>query len=106
MSRYARFVCVSCRIELWLGKAIFKSDSEQPTCFQIGSPKNGTPLNSENTILNKVLWKMLADHARHSICVFVEGDPGYDELGDYAEIGGENLDKDISFEEYLKGWTG
>jgi hypothetical protein len=48
---------------------------------------------------------MLADHARHSLRVIVEGDPEYRLLGDYTEIGGE-IDKDIDFGSYLKDWPG
>jgi len=102
MSRYAYFVCADCHVKLWLGKAIFEHDPEQPSCFQIRDPNDGEPLNSENRILNKVLWKMLADHAGHALRVLVEGGPQYHTADDYAEIGGDEI-KDIPFEDYLKG---
>ncbi len=106
MSIYASLVCVDCKVQLWLGKAIFQHDStEQPTYFQRGNTDNGVPLNSENLVLSKALWKMLADHARHSLKVIVEGDPDYPATGDYAEIGGDEF-KDIAFEKYLEGWPG
>ena len=104
MSRYAKLVCRQCQVQLWLGKAIFRTDSDQPTCFQIGDP-NVHRLNSENPVLNKVLWKMLADHARHPLQVLVEGDPDHDATDGFVEIGGDEF-KDIPFEQYLQGWSG
>jgi uncharacterized protein involved in tellurium resistance len=105
VSRYAKFVCTQCKVQLWLGKAIFQTDSDQPTRFQIGDTRDTHPLNSENPVLNKVLWKMLADHARHPIHIFVEGDPDYDSTAGFVKIGGDES-KDITFEQYLEGWSG
>ena len=51
----------------------------------------GEPPNSHRLELNRVLWKMLADHAGHSLRVVVEGDPNYPLLGDFVEIGGDEL---------------
>ena len=106
MSRYAVLVCSDCKVQLWLGKAIFEDGPEQPSRFQIGgSTGDGESLNSENRILNKVLWKMLADHAGHSIRVLVEGKADYGTHYEYVEIGGDTK-RDISFEEYLNDWLG
>ena len=50
---------------------------------------------------------MLADHASHSLRVVVEGDDYYVAViaAGFVEIGGDEI-KDISFEEYLKDWSG
>jgi hypothetical protein len=105
VSIYGWFACRDCKVKVWLGKALRENDNDQPTRFQIRDTHTGDPLNSENPILNKVIWKMLADHATHSIGVFVEGYNDDDAIYEYKDIGGDEIG-DITFEEYLKGWKG
>ncbi len=69
--------------------------------FHIGTAEE--PPKSARTVLNRALWKMLANHARHALRVVTDQDPEYKSLGEYVEIGGEE-DRDIDFEAYLKGW--
>ena len=52
---------------LWLGKAVFHDSDERINFFHIGP--SDEPPNSARTVLNRVLWKMLADHARHTLRV-------------------------------------
>lgn len=101
MSRYAYLTCAECSVALWLGKAICKGGKVER--FHIG--QEGDPVNSLNSTLNRVMWKFLADHAGHAIRVIVEGDAGFDDIGDYKEIGGDEVTS-ISIDDYLRGWTG
>ena len=101
MSRYGYLRCHDCQVAVWLGKAIFVDG--RPSSFHIGQPDD--PPNSQNQTLTRVVWKFLADHAGHDIAVLVEGQPGYARLADYQEIGGDT-DRDISFDDYLRGFTG
>ncbi len=92
MSRYAWLICEECKICLWLGKALFEGDRLDQ--FKIGAD----PLpNPENALLNRVVWKIFADHAGHPLRVAV--DPAFD-AGPWREIGGDE-EGDISVEEYL-----
>src|SRR5690242_19322127 len=104
MSRYASLACMDCHVELWLGKAIFK-DNKHIDRFHRGTEKD--PPNSQQAALTRALWKMLADHAGHTLRVVIEGTPEYEQLGDlgFIQIGGDEY-KDISFDQYLKGWNG
>jgi hypothetical protein len=101
MSIYAALVCTQCNASLWLGKVIH--DDHQPIYFHIGSSDD--PPHWARPELNAVLWKMLADHARHPLKVIVEGDPDYELAHDTVELGGDTIE-DISFAAYLKGWPG
>ncbi len=102
MSRYANFACMDCKVSRFLGKAIFRKD-ESVNYFHIGGPEQ--PLNWQRPQLNQVIWKMFADHAGHHLRVLVSGDPDFDRLADFIEIGG-TANRDISEEDYLKGWDG
>jgi hypothetical protein len=102
MSRYANLACLECKVMVWLGKAIF-ADNGRINYFKIGGPED--PPNSKRTTLNRVIWKMLADHAGHPLRVVVEGDPEYPLLGEFVEIGGSETG-DIDFDSYLNGWNG
>lgn len=101
MSRYAYLTCVECGVALWLGKAIYKGNRVDR--FHMGQESD--PANSLNNKLNRVIWKFLADHAGHAIRVIVEGDADFDSIGDYQEIGGDEI-VSISIDDYLSGWTG
>jgi hypothetical protein len=88
---------------LWLGKAVLHDSDEQINFFHIGAAAE--PPNSARAVLNRVLWKMLADHARHTLRVVTDQDPAYQSLEEYVEIGGDE-ERDLDFEAYLKGWCG
>lgn len=104
MSLYADLVCVECQVALWLGKTIF-DDAGSPRYFKIGNEED--PPNSSRAELNRAVWKMLAEHAGHGLRVIVEGGPDENLLDHDAlvEIGGDTV-RDLSFEEYLRGWPG
>ena len=102
MSQYGYLGCRSCRVKLWLGKAVLADDGSV-RYFHIGSGESEP--NSHRLELNRALWKLLADHARHEFVVVIEGDPAYAELGAYATIGGDAID-DVPFEEFLRDWPG
>lgn len=111
MSRTASFMCLDCKVQLRLGKAIY-SDGAHVRYFKIGPPE--APQNAERPELTRSLWKMLAEHAGHELRVGVEEDAEHGaayyeravEEG-FCEIGPAILDDDhISFEDYLKDWPG
>lgn len=103
MSRYAWFACTDCQVMLWLGKAIHDGAESQIRYFHIGASEE--PPNSARPVLNRALWKMLADHAHHTFRVVTDQDPEYKALEAYVEVGGDE-DRDIDFETYLAGWPG
>lgn len=103
MSRYAWLACTDCKVMLWLGKAVRHDTEDRISFFHLGTSED--PPNSKRPVLNRVLWKMLADHACHAFRVVTEQDPEYERLEEYVEIGGD-ADRDIGFEAYLKGWHG
>jgi hypothetical protein len=102
MSRYANLACMDCKVSFFLGKAIFRDDGSV-NYFHIGGREE--PPNWQRQELNQVLWKMLADHAGHNLRVLLSGDPDFDRLADFVDIGGTAI-RDISEEDYLKNWDG
>jgi hypothetical protein len=105
MSRYAHFACLECRVTLFLGKVVSRSDD---TINFFRRTNLDTP-NSQRSELNRALWKMLADHAGHPLRVLLEWTPEYDAFMDdeaVVWIGGDEPGHDIPFEEYLKDWNG
>jgi hypothetical protein len=105
MSRYAQFACMECKVALFLGKIVYTA-ADSINFFHLG----GIDIpNTQRLELNRVLWKMLADHANHPLRVVTEGTREYDVLTDDEEvvwIGGDEPGRDIPFEEYLKDWNG
>ena len=104
MSRYAVFACLDCKISLFLGKIVF-TPSDDINFFHRGV---ADARNWQRPELNRVLWKMLADHANHPLRVVTEGTQEYNTLmdEDLVWIGGDEPGHDISCEEYLKDWDG
>lgn len=94
MSRYAWLTCYDCKVMVWLGKAGIAE----------GSIKAIQPAGKEqeNDTLNRVIWKMFADHAGHTLRVVTDLDTEYQSLGQYTEIGGDEYG-DIDIETYLLG---
>lgn len=104
MGRYAYFMCSDCKVGIWLGKAVFHTSGEKRDkvkYYHIG--QEDEPFNWERDGLNRVIWKMLADHAEHNLRVVVEYGPLYtdDVFDDFTKIGGDEIG-DISFAEYLR----
>lgn len=100
MSTDGYLVCRDCRWSLFLGKAI--SSGTQVDFYHRGGAEREHPWQRHE--LNQVLWKFLADHTSHQIRVLQEHEMS-DEDWNAGTIGGDT-DKDISFEEYLRGWGG
>lgn len=99
MSRYAHLVCMDCKISYFIGKAIYRED-EHLNYFHIGPASE--PPNWQRTELNRVIWKMLADHAGHRLKVLLSGDPELEQF-EFINIDGTAIN-DISVEDYLKDW--
>jgi hypothetical protein len=105
MSRYAHFACLECKVTLFLGKVVSRSD-DTVNYFHRGESQLR---NSQRPELNGTLWKMLADHAGHPLRVLLEWTPEYDAFMDdeaVVRLGGDEPGHDIPFEEYLKDWDG
>jgi len=105
MSQYAFLVCDSCRVRMFLGKAVHHADvpdSERIDYFWRGDAR---PTNALDPVLSRTLWKILADHGPHGLLVVVEGTEGYAAAADYTTIGGDEI-TDVPFEQYLEGWNG
>ncbi len=92
MSRYTWLTCDDCKVMVWLGKA--KIAGERVEAIRPAGEEH------ENDVLNRVIWKMFADHAGHTLRVVVDLDPEYQDLGEYVEIGGDKYG-DMSIEAYL-----
>ncbi|WBB48664.1 hypothetical protein O3597_26920 [Verrucosispora sp. WMMA2044] len=99
MSLDGWLACIECRMCLALGKPI-RPDGDEIRYFQVGYVAN-----SAQPDLTRALWKFLADHAGHPLRVLVTGQPGYDDLEHFIEIGGDAA-PDIPFEEYLRDFPG
>jgi hypothetical protein len=94
MDTHASFICVDCREMLRLGRAVM--DGDKKVCsFHRVSVVN-LP-NHEQTMLNRILWKMLADHAGHTLRVVIECDGETRTLCDYREVGCDDF-QDLGFE--------
>jgi hypothetical protein len=105
MSQYGVLICSDKKQKFMLGTAVLKvlPDGElKALAFHEGGPAQ--PLNSEQLVLNKALWKFLADTQGHNLVVKLEHQLN-DEEHDYAVIGQE-IPPDISYEEYTHGWKG
>src|SRR5262245_48209723 len=99
MARYGYLICEDCKVYLWLGKAISNADRVQ--YFHIGGSQRFT--NIDRPIMNKVLWKMLADHTSHTLRVKVAYEFAVEVGTGYSEIGGEGPG-DTPFDTYVSGW--
>ena len=110
MSIYGFFSCVDCQVIVWLGKAVYKVEKGKRTdhnkVYYYGISDPEFPQNSQNPILNRTIWKMLADHHEHRLRVTLDFDAEFDtEDAEFSTIGGDTA-RDIPFEEYLKDWSG
>jgi len=84
--------CPETRKLIWLGKPI-RTSSDQVVFYS----QNADNWNHDNPLLNKVVWKFLADHAHKELRVVFSGEFNEDE---YDQIGSQ----DIETEEYIKEW--
>ncbi|MFC6881417.1 MULTISPECIES: hypothetical protein [Actinomadura] len=101
MSIHADLVCTRCDVRLHLGKAVH--EDRAPAYYHLGP--SDEPPNWARDELNAVLWKLLADHARHPLKVIIEGDPDEEPSERTVELGGDTT-RDISFADYLRNWPG
>ena len=99
MSLSGWLACTDCAVCLGLGTAYRLGDE------RVGYFQDGYARNSAQPDLTRALWKFLADHATHPLRVLMPGMPGYDDLDDFREIGGDEI-RDVPFDEYLKDWPG
>ena len=60
-------------VMLWLGKAVYAGHERCISFFHMGTAEE--PPNSARPLLNRVLWKLLAEHARHTLRVVTDQDP-------------------------------
>lgn len=97
MSIYAYFNCHDCRQRFCLGKALH--ENHVPFAFHMGN--DPTPQWKREDI-NKVIWKLLANHTSHNIDVLLESQMT-EEFNNYQVIGGDE-DTDISIKDYLRDW--
>ena len=70
MSQYAYLICEQCKSAIFLGQAVMARDNASVFYFHRGPA--GAVKNANNEILNKAIWKMLAEHVNHSIRVVLE----------------------------------
>src|SRR5690606_783002 len=96
MSRYGYLTCHDCEVILWLGKAVF-SDG-RAVAFRIGLDE--APASSEDELPARARRKFVAEHAGHSMATLIEGEPDFDKIGEYREIGGD-MEGDLPLDEYV-----
>jgi len=96
----AYLISTDTRKSLWLGKAIrFKHEdgTDRVEYYHRGSAHGS--LNHETPILNKVLWKFLAEHAHKEVRIVFAGEFDEDE---YELVGSGDVEVEIA--EYLGSW--
>ena len=72
----AYLICPETKKLIWLGKPIRAEDDEARVIFY---SQNADLLNHEKKLLNKVLWKFLADHAHRDLRIVFSGEYNDDE---------------------------
>jgi hypothetical protein len=96
----AYLISTETRMSFWLGRAIRfenKDGSERIEYYHRG-PERGA-LNHEVPVLNKVLWKFLAEHAHKDLRIVFAGEFDEDE---YELVG--SGDEEVEIAEYLGAW--
>ncbi len=94
MKPHASFICVDCKEMLHLGKATLDGNQKVRSYHR---ESVGNLPNCEQSMLNRVLWKMLEDHAGHALRVIVDCEGQHDSLCEYREIGCDDY-HDLGFE--------
>jgi len=94
----AYLICPETHKSMWLGKAIRVRQSdgtETVNYFHQGAYDD--PPNYENEMLNKVLWKFLAEHTHKELRIVFSG-----------EVDDESFDRvgtdDVEADNYLRDW--
>jgi hypothetical protein len=90
----AYLICAETRKLIWLGKPIRPTSDPGRVIFY---SQNASRENYEVPLLNKVLWKFLAEHAHKELGVVFSGEFVDD---DYEHISTD----DVEAEEYVKDW--
>ena len=95
----AYLICPETRMSLWLGKPIRLEDADGTvrTRYYHCGYENG-PLNHENSFVNKVLWKFLADHAHRKLKIVFSGECDEEAYETILPV------DDGEAREYIKGW--
>lgn len=96
MSISAHLVCRSGRSRLGLGKPVRQPDGTI-TAFSYGSG------DSSDAEFARALWKFLDACPDADLGLCFSGDPDFDDLMGYREVGGWPEDGDVPFDEYLAG---
>lgn len=89
----AYLTCPETKKLVWLGKPIRPGANADVAYYSQRSDRG----NHEDQLLNKVLWKFLAEHARKEIRVLFSGEFVDDE---YEHMG----TSDVEAEEYVRDW--
>jgi hypothetical protein len=90
----AYLICPEAKKLIWLGKPIRPDKGSNRVSFY---SQNASRDNHEDPLLNRVLWRFLADHAHKELRVVFSGKFVDDE---YEHIS----TSDIEAEEYIKDW--
>ena len=90
----AYLTCPDTKKLVWLGKPIRQRAGSQEVSYY---NQNKHHENFDDTLLNKVLWKFLAEHAHKELRVLFSGEFDDDE---YEHIS----TWDVEAEEYVKNW--
>ena len=84
-------------MSLWLGKVC--TDESGRRRYHIGDADE--PPNANRDLLNRVLWKLLAECEGSMLKVVTDRDPEYEQLDRYVAIGGDRI-CDLSFDAFLR----
>ncbi|MBG6134054.1 hypothetical protein [Longispora fulva] len=102
MSEGTWLACVDCKVMLPLGRAV-KDPATRDIVF-IAEYRSGRPARLDER-LDRVLWKMLAEHPGHRLEVVRENSTQLDDLGEMLTLGEDEIGSP-TLEEYLAGWPG
>ena len=88
----AYLTCPETKKSMWLGKPI-RRDNDEVVFYS----QNAAQYNHDDLLLNKVLWKFLAEHAHKDLRILFSGE--YPD-GDYERVS----TWDIEAEDYVRDW--
>ena len=102
MSVYGYLSCMDCKVVFWLGKTVFREEDTVSIIDHFHRGDQSVPPNWARATLNRVLWKMLAEHSGHLLRVLFDHElEKLEEEDVYREIGG-NCTGDIPLEAYIE----
>lgn len=90
----AYLICVETKKLIWLGKPIRLTSNPGKVIYY---SQNSSYNNHETPLLNKVLWKFLAEHAHKELRAVFSGEYNDD---DYEHISTD----DVEAEDYVRDW--